>query len=398
MANKSMQLQKKDVLILLPIVLGIVLGTYLWANHHQQLKRAWYWAQYPWIKRSIQCSDQAPAFMHDVMQLTVKHEKSMSNQLAYLSPNGQLFHCESGWEDGFLGDQPITESSRFRYASITKMITSTMILQLVEQKKLRLDQPILDILPIPTPRDPRMAQITVAMLLQHSAGFDRNKTFTPMLTMGKKPWCPTQIEELANVKLDFDPDTQFQYSNVGYCLLGAIIEQVSQQPYRAVIEQQYRLSDYQIKFVDNDFLADEIQYDYRHEAFYGDFWRTKFDFKDSLSAVGGLSGSAKQLALLTHNILIEQKRAILQRDNRPCAIFLWGGCYGYAMDPYQALGKTFTLYHRPGYFPGVETDLFVDDHGGVLVILRGATTPDRERLSDYLQHVYAALAQHYQAK
>lgn len=398
MSAKSMKLQKKDVLILGPLIILIIVGTYLWTNHHQKVQRAWYWAQYPLIKRSIHCSDQAPVFMHELMNLTVKQQKSMSNQLVYLSPNGQLYHCESGWEDGFLGERPINADSRFRYASITKMITSAMILDLIEQNKIRLDQPILEILPVPAPQDKRIEQITVEMLLQHSAGFDRNKTYTPMLTMGKKPWCPTQLDELAKVKLDFDPNTQFKYSNVGYCLLGAIIEQVTQLPYRTAVEQKYQLSAYHMQFVDNDFLADEIRYDYRNESFYGEFWRTKFDFKDSLSAVGGLSGSAKQLVLLTQHILQTQHKNILQHSKTPCSNHLWGGCYGYAMDPYQATGQAFTVYHRSGYFPGVETDLFVDDHGGILAILRGATTPQRSELEAYREQIYQQLLSYYQAK
>lgn len=398
MSNKLMKLQKKDVFILVPLIILIVVGTYLWMNHHQKVQRTWYWAQYPIIKRSIHCSGQVPVFMYELMYLTLKEQKSMSNQLAYLSPNGQLHHCESGWEDGFMGEKTINADSRFRYASITKMITSAMILDLIEQKKIRLDQPILEILPVPDPQDKRIEQITVEMLLQHSAGFDRNKTYTPMLTMGKKPWCPTQLDELAKVKLDFDPNTQFKYSNVGYCLLGEIIEQITQLPYRTAIAQKYQLSAYNIQFVDNDFLADEIQYDYRNESFYGEFWRTKFDFKDSLSAVGGLSGSAKQLVLLTQNILQTQHKNILKDSKTPCSNHLWGGCYGYALDPYQAAGQAFTVYHRSGYFPGVETDLFVDDHGGILAILRGATTPKRSGLEAYRERIYQYLLSYYQAK
>lgn len=395
---KKVKLEKKDVLILVPLIILIMLGTHLWTNHHLKVKRAWYWAQYPFTKSSIHCSDQAPAFMYNLMDLTVKEQKSMSNQLAYLSPTGQLYHCESGWEDGFMSEKPITADSRLRYASITKMITSAMILDLIEQKKIRLDQPILEILPVPAPQDKRIEQTTVEMLLQHSAGFDRNKTYTPMLTMGKKPWCPTQLDELAKVKLDFDSNTQFKYSNVGYCLLGAIIEQVTQIPYRTAIEQKYQLSTYNIQFVDNEFLADEIQYDYRNEDFYGEFWRTRFDFKDSLSAVGGLSGSAKQLVLLTQNILQTQHKNILQHSKTPCSNHLWGGCYGYAMDPYQATGQAFTVYHRSGYFPGVETDLFVDDQGGILAILRGATTPKRSGLEVYREQIYQQLLSYYQTK
>ncbi|WP_160240912.1 serine hydrolase domain-containing protein [Acinetobacter indicus] len=399
MSTKSMKLQKKDVLILLLLIILLVVGTYWWTNYPLKVERAWYWVQYPLIKRSIHCSDQAPSFMHEIMLDTIKQQKTMSNQVAYLSPNGQLHHCESGWEDGFMGERKITDHSRFLYASLTKVVTSAMILDLIDQEKIHLDQPILEILPVPEPpQDPRIEQITVEMLLQHSAGFDRQKTLTPMMNMGQKPWCPTQLNELANVKLDFEPNTQFKYSNLGYCLLGAIIEEVTGLSYRTAVEQKYQLSSYQMKFINNDFLPDEIQYDYRNENFYTEFWRSEFDFKDSLSAVGGLSGSATQLLRLIKKILDQQNANILQHSKIPCANHIWDGCYGYAMDPYQATGQTFTVYHRSGYFPGVGHDLFVDDRGGVLVILRGATTAKHISLNASREQIYKQLLKYYKTK
>ncbi|QIC77026.1 hypothetical protein FSC17_11830 [Acinetobacter indicus] len=134
------------------------------------------------------------------------------------------------------------------------------------------------------------------------------------------------------------------------------------------------------------------------KIFYSDFWRTKFDFKDSLSAVGGLSGSASQLAKLTKHILVQQQGNILQQGKTPCANHLWGGCYGYAMDPYQATGQNFTIYNRPGHFPGVETDLFIDDQGGIFVSLRGASVQHYDSLTEYRRIIYDALLQHYQLK
>lgn len=388
-------IQKKDFFILSFLVVLIILVTFVWTNHYYWLKKQAYIFEIPFIKNTIICSEDSPVFMYEIMDKSVVSQKSMSNQLAYLDPMGDFYHCESGWVDGYKGNILINPDSRFRYASVSKVLTSAMIIHLVNEGKLSLDEKLINIIDIPVPQDKRIAQITVSMLLQHSAGFDRMKTYTPMLTMGKKPWCPTHLDYLSKETLDFDPNTQFQYSNVGYCLLGAIVEKKTGLSFRAAVEKQYFLHKRNIKFVDNDFLSDEIKYDYRFEDFYGEFWRKEFDFKDSLSAVGGLSGSAKQMVLLTKELLKDKPLNILSRSTQPCSINLSEGCYGFAFEPYQKKGSDFTIYNKSGYFPGVEADLFVDEKGGILMIIRGATTPNRQTLAEFRNNIYEFLKDYY---
>ena len=386
----------KNSLIII-VSLAVILGmTYLYTAKHKWLAQMSYHLQIPFINSSIHCSGAAPDFMYGLMDNLIVEQKSMSNQIVYQDKNGKLSHCESGWEDGFRGDRPIEVDSRFRYASVSKAVTSAMVLDLINQGKLGLDQKLLDVIDIPEAKDKRIHDITIAMLLNHSAGFDRFKTYTPMLTMGVKPWCPTDIDKLAEVELDFKPNTQFQYSNVGYCLLGAVIEQTTGLSFREAVEESYQISNRGIKFVDNGFLSDEIIYDYRYEDFYGASYHTHFDFKESLSAVGGLSGSAKSMVLLTRDILSEQPLNILSRAQTPCTIDKIGGCYGYALDPYQKSGHDFTIYNKSGFFPGVNTDIFVDDKGGILALYRGASTPNYEVKKQLHQQVYTSLKNHYE--
>lgn len=390
------EVNKKDIILVVVIISFLCVGTYYYTNHYLKLKRALYLVQEPFAKRTIRCSKNAPAFMKNLMEYTISTQKSMSNQLVYQSKNGEMHHCESGWEDGFRGERSITVDSRFRYASVTKVVTSALVLNLINQGKLNLDDKMVNIINLPEPKDLRLKDITVAMLLEHTAGFDRFKTYTPMLTMGKKPYCPTDIAQLANVKLDFEPGTQFQYSNLGYCLLGMIVEEKNQEEFRKVAEKKYQFNSKNIKFVDNDFLKDEIQYDYRYEEFYSEFYRNSFDFKDSLSAVGGLSGSAKAMVLVVREMLKDKPQNILSRTKQPCAIYLIDGCYGYALLPYQERGENFTIYGKEGYFPGVETDIFVDEHLGILAIFRGSTAPSINELTDLRGKIYQDLKAYYE--
>ncbi len=251
------------------------------------------------------------------------------------------------------------------------------------------------LLRFPKAKDERIEDITIAMLLQHSAGFDRYKSKTAMLKMDIKPWCPTDLEKLAEIDLDFEPNTQFQYSNVGYCLLGAVIEEATGRRFHEVAKETYRLDDRDIKFIEDNMLPDEVAYDYRYEDFFGSNYYTRFDFKDSLYAVGGLTGSANAMVSLTQDMLSEQPLNILSRAKNPCAIDQIGGCYGYALEPYQKSGHDFTIYNKSGFFPGVNTDIFVDDQDGILALYRGASAPSFSVMRELKELVYVSLKEYY---
>jgi len=133
--------------------------------------------------------------------------------------------------------KPMKPDSLFRIASLSKPITSAAIMQLVDRKKLRLDDRIFDILnlkPIGKGKiDPRWKKVTVRQLLLHTGGWDRDKSGDPMFrpvkiakAFGASP--PASSKHIARymltVPLDFDPGSRYAYSNFGYCLLGRFIE------------------------------------------------------------------------------------------------------------------------------------------------------------------------------
>jgi N-acyl-D-amino-acid deacylase len=145
---------------------------------------------------------------------------------------------------------PVQPDSLFRIASVTKTITSAAILALIEQGRLDLNAKVLDVLKASEvtscqPLDARWKQITIRQLLQHTAGFDRDKSFDPMfqpyqiaLTIGTPPPAePMAIIRymMTTQRLDFDPGAKFAYSNFGYCLLGRVIEQLTGKKYEEAV-------------------------------------------------------------------------------------------------------------------------------------------------------------------
>src|SRR5262245_50546319 len=81
---------------------------------------------------------------------------------------------------------PVLPRALFRVASISKPITAVAILKLIEEGKLKLDDRAFAVLqlqpflPKGRKRDPRLKDITVRQLLQHTGGWDRDKSFDPM--------------------------------------------------------------------------------------------------------------------------------------------------------------------------------------------------------------------------
>jgi CubicO group peptidase (beta-lactamase class C family) len=132
-------------------------------------------------------------------------------------------------------DVPVTPDTVFELASVTKQFTATAIMKLVEEGKIRLDDPISTYLP-GTP--PTWNAITIRHLLTHTSGLPKlGEDFTSLWRGGVRMNYTTAQMFDAAVKdsLSFASGTGWQYSDVGYFLLGMVIEKVTGQRYAAFL-------------------------------------------------------------------------------------------------------------------------------------------------------------------
>ena len=119
--------------------------------------------------------------------------------------------------------------TKFNLASAGKMFTGVAVLQLVEAKKLALDDTVGQHLPDYANKDVR-EQVTIRHLLTHTSGlgemFNALKNERERLRSVK-----AFVRLFENDSLRFKPGSRWSYSNAGYCLLGAIVEKVSGENY-----------------------------------------------------------------------------------------------------------------------------------------------------------------------
>jgi len=144
---------------------------------------------------------------------------------------------------------PVQPDALFRLASVSKPFTLAAICLLVERKKLKFDDAILDVLKLKLPDslDPKWRRITVGHLVEHRGGFDHGEETDPMFNAvaiarefkAPPPAKPDHIiRHMLAKPLVFEPGSKQAYSNFGYCLLGRVIEKASGQPYEKFVADE----------------------------------------------------------------------------------------------------------------------------------------------------------------
>lgn len=121
-----------------------------------------------------------------------------------------------------------TPDTVFRVGSITKQFASAGILLLAEQKKLSLD----DKLSKYFPDYPRGDEVSIRQLLNHTSGVHSYPGRTEAIIVRAGISVTDMVKHLGGLGYDFDPGSNWEYSNSNYFLIGAIIEQVSGQTLR----------------------------------------------------------------------------------------------------------------------------------------------------------------------
>lgn len=143
-----------------------------------------------------------------------------------------LNYGQTAQKDGF----PVSDSTMFHIASITKVFTATAIMQLVEEGKLSIDDKLVDIIPEFKLRSKSYDKITIKQLLTHTSGLPWTNKQNDLPEDSTS--IPLFIEGLQKIQLNFTPGTKFSgdtYSNIGFDLLGIVVQRISKQTFHEYI-------------------------------------------------------------------------------------------------------------------------------------------------------------------
>ncbi len=165
------------------------------------------------------------------------HEYGQFNGAALVAENGKVIFKKGFGMANMEWDIPNMPDTKFRVGSITKQFTAMLVMQLVEQGKLKLDGKLTDYLP----DYPKSTgdKVTIHHLLTHVSGIPSYTGFPNFFRdLSRDPYTPEAfVKTFADSALQFEPGAKFLYNNSGYFLLGAIIEKAAGKTYEQALAE-----------------------------------------------------------------------------------------------------------------------------------------------------------------
>lgn len=210
---------------------------------------------------------------------------------------GRLAHVTTVGLADVEAARPVAASTAFRIASMTKHMTALAMLALRDQGKLVLDAPLVEYVPqfaavAPATRD--SAPVSVRHLISHTAGFVTDDPWADR-ALGMTP--PALDALMAEGQLFArPPGLAFEYSNLGYALLGRVLTNVSGEPYQSFIRRIFLdpLGMARTTFDAIAAMTQDFAFGYREDE--GRWSRERIEPDGEVGAMGGLVTTAPDYA------------------------------------------------------------------------------------------------------
>jgi len=184
---------------------------------------------------SVRAQDKA-AKIDELMK--VYNSYRQFNGAVLVAENGKVIFKKGYGMANMEWNIPVETDTKFRLGSITKQFTSMLILQLVQEGKIKLEGKLTDYLP--DYRKDTGDRITIHQLLNHTSGIP-SYTGLPNFfqEISRNPYSVSDfVKKYTSGDLEFEPGTKWNYNNSGYFLLGAIVESVTGKPYEQALKER----------------------------------------------------------------------------------------------------------------------------------------------------------------
>ncbi|WP_412986992.1 serine hydrolase [Pontimicrobium sp. IMCC45349] len=275
--------------------------------------------------------------------------------------------------------------TKYGIGSVTKQFTAMLVMQLVEEGKLKLQDTIGYYLPY-LPEE-KANHITIHQLLTHTSGlahyFALPAIGVNLSDFRKTKYTPKELVQLiGKTNMIAKPGEQFYYSSLGYDVLGAIIEEVSGKPFADFLDEKI-VKPLQLKntgFASNEYISNELAKGYAYREVYGlDWWTSEHGgeireapFRDQSTAyaAGGMHSTVEDLfiwseAIKSHKLLSPELTKIMLSPDKK------GHCYGWVRNWDDIVEKNINarLYGHGGALTGNSAYIGMYDDGTTIIYL-----------------------------
>ncbi len=297
------------------------------------------------------------------------HEQTGFNGAVWISKEEhKLYAGAFGFNDIKHHKEPLSISSVFQLASVSKQFTAAAILHLMEQGKLKLSDPVQKFYP----NFPYQG-INLKMLLLHRGGLGNYTYFSEMYCDRKTPISNQDVVQMMiknKPPIYFLPDRRFDYSNTGYVLLAAIIEKVTAQKFDEYMRNEiFKPLGMNHTYVYNINKPAAFNYSPGHNK---NLNTTQSSYLDGANGDKGVYSSVEDLALwdriLYSNIFL--KKSSIDSLSKPGNHHLTGAFnYGYGWRTYTHADGSNINYHG-GWWNGYKTIFFRDlkNHHAIILL------------------------------
>ncbi|WP_201313079.1 serine hydrolase domain-containing protein [Dyella sp. EPa41] len=281
-----------------------------------------------------------------------------------------------------------TPQTKFKIASVTKLFTSVLILQLVEQGRLDLAKPIKTYLP-DYPGEAG-TKVTIQQLLNHTSGLPSYDGVTDQATALKQgmpiyqlPHTSDQLlAQFSRGKLISTPGQKFNYNNADYVVLGKIIERLYGQPYEQVLKE--RILD-PLHMIDSGVLhhgdiVDRLADTYWYPGDRKILSRDLPVYPENWYAAGAMYATTGDLLKFAHALFNGRLIApdTLQQMIKPGLDEYGDGLWSYQL---TAKGTKHPVIKRPGLIMGTQAQfLHVMDQDITIIMLGNTSVIDSDAL------------------
>jgi serine-type D-Ala-D-Ala carboxypeptidase/endopeptidase len=213
--------------------------------------------------QTVNLSDEA---IHDILRRRIDVEKRATGMVVGIVERGRLRVMAYGKQAS--GDaRPVAANTLFEIGSLTKVFTALLLADMVHRKELQFDDAVDRYLPAGFRTPQRNARaITLADLATHTSGLPLFPPVTGNPLEALARYTASDLRSwLAGLTLSRDPGAQWEYSNVGYCLLGLALVNKARTTYDVLLNRRIigpmRLKDTTLRRAKrpDDWLPDTIR-------------------------------------------------------------------------------------------------------------------------------------------